>query len=94
MLGRSTNKRTTSDHEGAARQPLLNRSDEDLSAPHDDVLFAVDDEDDDTFEQETTALDRGDSPPPKSGHSVRFSEDVRIIAPPLRSTTQSREAGK
>lgn len=94
MLGRSTNNtRGTSHHEGAARQPLLNRSDEDLSARHDDVLFNVDDDSDDPFE-ETTALDRGDSPPPKSGLSVRFDEDVRIIAPPLRSTTQSREAGK
>ncbi|KAJ3476745.1 hypothetical protein NLI96_g10948 [Meripilus lineatus] len=92
MLGRSTNNtRGTSHHEGAARQPLLNRSDEDLSARHDDVLFNVDDDSDDPFE-ETTALDRGDSPPPKSGLSVRFDEDVRIIAPPLRSTTQSREA--
>ena len=94
MLGRATNKRT-SDPEGAARQPLLNRPQEDLPSSHNDVLFTVDDDQDDAFgDEETTALDRGDSPPPKSGHSVRFDEDVRIIAPPLRSTTQSREAGK
>ena len=33
-------------------------------------------------------------PPLRTGHAVRFKEDVQVIAPSLRSTTASREAGR
>lgn len=95
MLGRS--KRTHEDDpEGFARQPLLNNSEEDLHHPagSSNVLFtAGDDDDGDDDYVEASALDAQDSPPPKTGHSVRFREEVQVIAPPLRSTTDSREAG-
>lgn len=33
-------------------------------------------------------------PPLRTGHAVRFKEDVQVIAPSLRSTISSREAGR
>jgi hypothetical protein len=36
----------------------------------------------------------GELPPLRTGHAVRFKEDVQVIAPSLRSTTSSREAGR
>jgi hypothetical protein len=52
-------------------------------------LFSVDGDED---EHETSALD--DSlRRSKADQMVRFEEQVQVIAPALRSTTQSREAG-
>ncbi|KAI0268713.1 amino acid transporter [Gloeopeniophorella convolvens] len=86
MLGRSARQNA---HAGSeASQPLLNSSHDDLAPPNGDVLFAIDDDDD----QESSAL--GEVPAQSKGdHSVRFQEEVQVIAPPLRSTYQSREAG-
>lgn len=61
-----------------ANQPLL--------SSQDDTIFAVDDD----FDEESSALNE---PTPKPEHGVRFQEEVQVIAPPLRSTTSSREAG-
>ena len=94
MLGRSSRARDN-DAEGSARQPLLNDSQEDLHADSNSrVLFNAggDDEDDEDY-YEASALDRPASPPVKPGHSVRFNEDVQVIAPPIRSMTESRETG-
>ncbi|GJE94466.1 amino acid transporter [Phanerochaete sordida] len=91
MLGRSRNTRE-SDTEGSTRQPLLGGSQEDLhSGLNGDVLFTTGSDDEDEDYVEASALGRPDSPPVKSSHSVRFNEDVQVIAPPLRSMTQSRE---
>ncbi|CCM01461.1 uncharacterized protein FIBRA_03515 [Fibroporia radiculosa] len=86
MLGRS--RQRDSDREEAASQPLLGHSEEDHSST--DVLFSVDDDDDNT--EESSLVDIASSQTPKSGHSVRFQEDVQVIGPPLRSTFESREA--
>lgn len=95
MLGRT--KRTRQADAGAAhdQQPLLNGSEEDLHHPQsDDVIFSVQDDDDDEY-AEASALDAAEeSPVPKSGHSVRFREDVQVIGPSLRSMTESRETGE
>jgi solute carrier family 38 (sodium-coupled neutral amino acid transporter), member 11 len=87
-------------------QPLLVSSREDLStrsspsssqspsasSSTDNVLFAIDDDND---ELETSAL--ADTPraqrTPKADQSVRFQDQVQVIAPSLRSTLESREAG-
>jgi sodium-coupled neutral amino acid transporter 11 len=88
-------------------QPLLVSSREDLlstraspspsaSSSTDNVLFAIDDDDaDDNDEQETSALDGPPHPSRrgKADQAVRFQEHVQVIAPPLRSTLESREAG-
>ncbi|KAF4598632.1 hypothetical protein EYR38_007038 [Pleurotus pulmonarius] len=58
-------------------QPLLSTQDH--------TIFAVDDD----FDDESSALNE---PTPKPEHGVRFQEEVQVIAPPLRSTTSSREA--
>ncbi len=109
MLGRTSRSRGR-DEESGASQPLLNDSDEDLPTPglgptshaartNDSVLFAVDDESDDDTDEELLGgedvnkrshTDEGVRP----SHSVRFQEDVQVIAPPLRSTFQSRETGE
>jgi len=95
MLGRSTRNTELVDHDGAG-QPLLNDNDsqEDLSLHannHDRVLFSVQDDDDD--EPESSALDEQlSSPHQKTPAHVRFQDEVQVIAPPLRSTTSSREA--
>ncbi|SRR6266404_2674736 len=70
-------------------QPLLH-----ISHEHEDsenTLFAVQDDSDDV--SETSALEEGSHPRGKADHSVRFQDEVQVIAPPLRSTFQSREAG-
>ncbi|TFY75065.1 hypothetical protein EWM64_g8947, partial [Hericium alpestre] len=69
---------------GEASQPLLQDSLEDEGA--ESVLFSVEDADE---HHETSAIE--DTPTAKHEHSVRFQEDVQVIAPPLRSTYQSRE---
>ncbi|KAJ8696883.1 hypothetical protein PTI98_006709 [Pleurotus ostreatus] len=60
-----------------ANQPLL--------SSQDNTIFAVDDD----FDEESSALNE---PTLKPEHGVRFQEEVQVIAPPLRSTTSSREA--
>jgi sodium-coupled neutral amino acid transporter 11 len=75
-------------------RPLLVSSHEDLSttltsASTENVLFSVDGDED---EHETSALEDTHRRS-KADHTVRFEEQVQVIAPPLRSTTESREAG-
>jgi len=58
----------------------------------DDVLFtATGGDSDDDFEVPARLPDPLANK--TSGRSVRFEEDVQVIAPPLRSTAASREAG-
>ena len=75
-------------------RPLLVSSREDLSSTSpstDNVLFAIDGDED---EHETSALeDTGTPRRGKADQSVRFQEQVQVIAPPLWSTLESREAG-
>jgi sodium-coupled neutral amino acid transporter 11 len=72
--------------DGEARQPLLNVSHEDVSADSNQVVFSVDDEDEESSDAEPWTPVRRTEP------SVRFQEEVQVIGPPLRSTMQSREA--
>lgn len=72
--------------DGEARQPLLNASHEDVSADLNQVVFSVDDEDEESSDAEPWTPVRRTEP------SVRFQEEVQVIGPPLRSTMQSREA--
>lgn len=93
MLGRNRRERET-DGDSSTRQPLLNDSQEDLHANgNNDILFKVDDEDEEGYE-EASALDPVETPRPKSGRNVHFQEEVQIYAAPLRSTTESRETGE
>ncbi|KAI0063608.1 amino acid transporter [Artomyces pyxidatus] len=84
MLGRGGRQTGAA---GEASQPLLSSSYEDLpEAANRDVLFTLDDDED---------LDSSALVEPKiaeDGHVVRFQQDVQVIAPPLRSTYDSREA--
>lgn len=66
------------------RQPLLH-SREDLNDHHAETLFTAGDDFDEELEG-TSALET-----PKT-HNVTFKDDIQLIAPPLRSTTSSREA--
>ena len=96
MLGRSTKQNRPDE----ASEPLLNSSREHLGGNdenHEGVLFALEEDgDDDSLDDDQ---DIGSvSPQPSTNNkvnarSVRFEDDVHIIAPPLRSTTQSREVG-
>lgn len=70
-------------------QPLLQSSHEHEDSEN--TLFAIEDDDD---VPETTALQDPHPPRSKTDHSVRFQDQVQVIAPPLRSTSESREAGK
>lgn len=93
MLGRSTRPRTR-DEEGGVNEPLLNDSDEDLPArAKDDVLFSVDDGSEDDHEDELLAVADENGHAEHGRPTVRFEESVQVIAPPLRSTFQSRETG-
>lgn len=94
MLGRSSRARSN-DAEGSARQPLLNDSQEDLHEGNGGLIFNLDGDDDEEDDDciEASALAHPESPPGKPGHSVRFNEDVQVIAPPLRAMTESRETG-
>ena len=95
MLGRNRRERET-DGESSTRQPLLNDSQEDLHASEhrgSDLLFNVDDDDEEGYE-EASALDQVETTKPKSGRNVHFQEEVQVYAAPLRSTTESREAGE
>lgn len=82
MFGQS---RTRTDTEGEFRQPLLG-SRENVADDH--TVFSVGDSDDE-IEREQDEL----AVPTKTSHAVRFQEDVQVIAPSLRSTISSREAG-
>lgn len=83
MIPRSTKQPGRPD---AAYQPLLDHDDDE------DVLFSgADDDSDDDLQLPARLPDPSTSKP--SGRSVRFEEDVQVIAPSLKSTTASREAG-
>jgi solute carrier family 38 (sodium-coupled neutral amino acid transporter), member 11 len=82
MLGRRGHQ---NGHVNGDSQPLLDGSREDISIlPTDNVVFAIEDDD----EQETSALEET-----RPGGKVHFQDEVQIIAPRLRSTLESREAG-
>lgn len=89
MFGQSRNRNADS-AQGESRQPLLGGRD----PPTDErTIFSVDDSDDD---DELLGGGRSALATPKNArpdHSVRFEENVQVIAPSLRSTTSSREAG-
>ena len=102
MLGRPSRPRGR-DEEGGVNEPLLNGSDEDLPRTtqrrDDDVLFSVDDDSDsDELASDPLALAveraNGHADPAAERRGVRFQDDVQVIAPPLRSTMQSRETGE
>ena len=82
MLGRGGRRNGQISGDG---QPLLQDSHEHEDS---DTLFAIEDED----VLETSALEDSHSRS-KADHSVRFQDQVQVIAPSLRSTIQSREAG-
>lgn len=84
MLGRGGRRNGQISGDG---QPLLQDSHEHEDS---DTLFAIEDEDEDVLE--TSALEDSHSRS-KADHSVRFQDQVQVIAPSLRSTIQSREAG-
>ena len=82
MIPRSAKQHSRPDE---ASQPLLDDDDG-------DVLFsATDGDSDDDFQVPAGLPDPSTNKP--SGRSVRFEEDVHVIAVPLRSTIASREAG-
>lgn len=86
MLGRGGRQNGQINGDGL---PLLQNSHE-HEEDSENTLFSIEDDDDDV--PETSAL--GDSHPrSKPDHSVRFQDQVQVIAPPLRSTIESREAG-
>jgi solute carrier family 38 (sodium-coupled neutral amino acid transporter), member 11 len=97
MLGRGgrQNGRVNGDS-----QPLLSQSREDLTTTttteDDNVLFSI--EDDDGLESSALVEDvrshhHDDHPRNKADQAVRFQEEIQVIAPSLRSTSESREAG-
>jgi hypothetical protein len=67
-----------------ASQPLLDNDD-------DVLLTTADGDGDDDFQVPARLPDPTTSK--TGGRSVRFEEDVHVIAPSLRSTAASREAG-
>jgi sodium-coupled neutral amino acid transporter 11 len=75
-------------------RPLLVSSREDLSlrsTSTENILFAIEGDED---EPETSALEDTDTHRrSKADQTVRFQEHVQVIALPLRSTLESREAG-
>ncbi|KAI0699242.1 amino acid transporter [Cytidiella melzeri] len=90
MLGRNRREREI-DGESSTRQPLLNGSQEDLHEENSDLLFNVEDDEEEGYE-EASALDPVDTARPKPSRNVHFQEEVQVFAAPLRSTTESREA--
>ena len=66
-------------------QPLLVSSNHNNTNANASTIFTVDDDEDDV---DVVPLHSS-----RSTHSVRFTEDVQVIGPPLRSTLVSREAG-
>jgi sodium-coupled neutral amino acid transporter 11 len=78
----------------SSREDLSTRTSSPASSSADNVLFSVADDDND--ERETSALAPADDTlrrGAKADQTVRFQEHVQVIAPPLRSTLESREAG-
>jgi hypothetical protein len=76
----------TKDADGDTRQPLLDRSQEDLDDAE-RVVFAIDDNED--RENDDVVSPNGDP----LERNVRFQEGVHVIEPVPRWTIQSREAG-
>ncbi|KAH9002112.1 amino acid transporter [Lactarius hatsudake] len=70
---------------GDDHQPLLQSSHEHEHEDSERTLFAIENEDD-------TSAPEDSHPRGKDDHSVRFQDQVQVIAPPLRSTLESREA--
>ncbi|KAI6125719.1 amino acid transporter [Pisolithus croceorrhizus] len=70
--------------DGDVRQPLLEGNDEEQTQ----LLFSAQDVED-SGDEPSSSAHYSDSPRP----TVRFQEEPQVIGPPLRSTTQSREAG-
>jgi solute carrier family 38 (sodium-coupled neutral amino acid transporter), member 11 len=90
MFGQNSQKDRRAPSDGESRQPLLSSSHENL-AEDESVIFAIADDD------ETNIFHSGRESPEaeeRPEHSVRFQEEVQVIGPPLKSTIQSREAGK
>ncbi|KAF8135721.1 amino acid transporter [Boletus edulis] len=81
MFSQNSKQKDRDAENGEASQPLLNGSHEDLTG-EEDLLFAAPDDD--------SSEGRSRSVTPRL-HTVRFREEVQVIGPPLRSTTQSRE---
>ncbi|CEL60977.1 hypothetical protein RSOLAG1IB_04216 [Rhizoctonia solani AG-1 IB] len=79
MLGRSKTRNTGSE----AQEPLLGRGDEDDHEDRSEVVFAIDDDD-----EESSAFRDRDA----SGRRSPMVGATSSIGPPLRSTMQSREA--
>jgi sodium-coupled neutral amino acid transporter 11 len=81
----------------SSREDLSTRTSSPASASADNVLFSVDDDDaDDNDKHETSALAAAQDDTlrrAKADQTVRFQEHVQVIAPSLRSTLESREAG-
>ncbi len=79
----------------SSREDLSTRTSSPASASADNVLFSVDDDDDNDDDNETSALAAQDDTlrRTKADQTVRFQEHVQVIAPSLRSTLESREAG-
>ncbi|KAF5355086.1 hypothetical protein D9756_005283 [Leucocoprinus leucothites] len=66
-------------------QPLLRSRSRSPENPQ--TVFAVDDDD-----YEPTSVVNKNTENQRGGHTVRFEDNVQVIAPPLRSTYSSREA--
>ncbi|KAL0576663.1 hypothetical protein V5O48_005323 [Marasmius crinis-equi] len=79
------------DHEYT--QPLLSHSDGNGHVQDDNVVFSLDsDSDTEELPVQSSQGVENDNRGTRGEHSVRFQEDVQIIAPALRSTISSREA--
>jgi sodium-coupled neutral amino acid transporter 11 len=85
MLGRGGRRNGQINGDGL---PLLQDSHEHEDSEN--TLFSIEEDDDDV--PETSALE-DPHPRSKPDHSVRFQDQVQVIAPSLRSTIESREAG-
>jgi len=86
MFGQAKDKNAS---EGEIRQPLLN-NDSQQNLAEEGPVFSVDEDSDDEELEEHSAFE---TPKRSSARSVTFREDVQVIAPSLRSTIESREAG-
>jgi hypothetical protein len=90
MFGHNSRKDRSAPSDGESRQPLLSRSYED-SVQDEGVIFAIDNDEDDT---DNIHSGNRSPQPERPEHSVRFQEEVQVIGPPLKSTIQSRETGE
>ncbi|CAA7263147.1 unnamed protein product [Cyclocybe aegerita] len=80
--------RTNIASESESRQPLLEQS---TSNGHTHTLFNAGDDSDDDYDDGTSALPVVTPKTARSTHTVAFNDEVQVYAPPLRSTTSSRE---